>query len=258
MEMMRAPPNHARHAMGMTSRRRVLSLLPLAPILASARRRTAQASSPSRPARIQAVAFDLLTIFDPRSVSTLAESIVPGRGKALVEAWHSRQFEYSWLRAAAASYRDFRAVTEESLAYATHSLSLAMTPQIRDKLLRAHEELALWPDARAALETMNKLGLRLAPLTNYAPSMVENLVHRAGLGSLFQELISTDRVGAFGVPRHRIAYAAFGGWDAAGAKWFGFPTFWVNRLGAAAEALTPGPDATGRTLQDLVSWVSNA
>jgi 2-haloacid dehalogenase len=61
-----------------------------------------------------------------------------------------------------------------------------------------------------------------------------------------------------GVSRDEIAFAAFGGWDAAGAKWFGYPTFWVNRLGVAPEALDPPPDGTGPTLAELskfvVSW----
>jgi 2-haloacid dehalogenase len=37
--------------------------------------------------------------------------------------------------------------------------------------------------------------------------------------------------------REEILFAAFGGWDAAGAKAFGFPTFWVNRMGSPLEEL---------------------
>lgn len=51
------------------------------------------------------------------------------------------------------------------------------------------------------------------------------------------------------------AARGFGAWDAAGAKWFGFPTFWVNRLGVPPEELPPGPDATGRTLSELAAFV---
>ena len=42
---------------------------------------------------------------------------------------------------------------------------------------------------------------------------------------------------AFGLKKEEIAFAAFAGWDVAGAKWFGYPTFWVNRANAPAEEL---------------------
>ena len=81
--------------------------------------------------------------------------------------------------------------------------------------------------------------------------------------------MSTDRVGAFkpdprtyematssfGLRKDEIAFAAFAGWDAAGAKWFGYPTFWVNRANAATEELGVLPDGTGKDLNDLASFI---
>jgi NAD(P)-dependent dehydrogenase (short-subunit alcohol dehydrogenase family) len=40
-----------------------------------------------------------------------------------------------------------------------------------------------------------------------------------------------------------------------GAKWFGYPTFWVNRAHAAAEELGVLPDGTGKDLNDLAFFV---
>ena len=39
---------------------------------------------------------------------------------------------------------------------------------------------------------------------------------------------SFGRAERMGLRRDEIAFAAFGGWDAAGAKSFGYPTFWGN------------------------------
>ena len=50
-------------------------------------------------------------------------------------------------------------------------------------------------------------------------------------------------------------FAAFGGWDAAGAKAFGYPTFWANRLGLPLEQLGVVPDATGTGMPGLVDFV---
>jgi 2-haloacid dehalogenase len=38
----------------------------------------------------------------------------------------------------------------------------------------------------------------------------------------------------------------------AGAKWFGFPVFWNNRMNAVEERLGATADAVGSTLHELV------
>jgi len=45
------------------------------------------------------------------------------------------------------------------------------------------------------------------------------------------------------------------GWDAVGAKWFGYPTFWVNRVHIAAEELGTVPEGVGKDLNDLATFV---
>jgi 2-haloacid dehalogenase len=227
-------------------------------------------ASPSPgPSRIRAVAFDLFTLFDPRTVLRVADTVVPGRARALCEAWQARQFEYTWIRACAGRYVDFRSVTEESLVYAAGAQRVELSEGARATLTGAYERLDPWPDTRAALEALKRAGLVLAPLTNFSPSMIENLLASAGMRGSFDAILSTDRVRTYkpdprayelgprmlGVPREAIAFAAFGGWDAAGARWYGYPTFWVNRLGVPKEELSPGADGAGSTLGELVTWV---
>ena len=60
---------------------------------------------------------------------------------------------------------------------------------------------------------------------------------------------------AFKLEKEEIVFAAFAGWDASGAKWFGYPTFWVNRLNAPVEELGVAPDGVGSGLSDLVEFV---
>jgi len=99
--------------------------------------------------------------------------------------------------------------------------------------------------------------------------LLESGIRNSGLDSMFDHVQSTDRVkackpdpraygmalDAFGLKREEILFAAFAGWDAAGAKSFGYPTFWVNRQNQLAEELGVTPDAGGITLDDLVSFV---
>jgi len=62
-------------------------------------------------------------------------------------------------------------------------------------------------------------------------------------------------VNAFGVGRDELAFVAFDGWDAAGAKWFGHRTYWENRLGSPAEELGVRADAGSRDLSELKDFL---
>lgn len=222
--------------------------------------------------RYQAVAFDAFPVFDPRPVAALAETIFPGKGRTLNDAWRARQFEYQWLRALAGRYADFRRTTEEALEFAAGQHGLDLTPDARVRLMGAWDDLKAWPDAPIALRVLKQAGLRLVFLSNMTAGMLEAGIRNAGLEGLFEQVLSTDRVRTFkpdprayamapealGIDRERILFAAFAGWDAAGAKWYGYPTFWVNRTGLPAEVLGAAPDAVGHDLRDLVAHVRGA
>ena len=60
---------------------------------------------------------------------------------------------------------------------------------------------------------------------------------------------------AFGCAPERILFVSSNGWDAAGAGWYGFTTFWINRGGQPGEALDIAPTATGRTMDDVVAYL---
>jgi 2-haloacid dehalogenase len=218
----------------------------------------------------RAVAFDAFPIFDPRPVFALAETLFPGRGADLSSAWRTRQFEYQWLRASAGQYADFWQTTEEGLVFAAQLLKLELTPEKRSRLMQAYLELQAWPDVAATLHDLRNAGIRLALLSNMTPKMLEAGIGNAGLGGLFEHVLSTDRmrtykpdrrayqmgIDAFKLRRDEIVFAAFAGWDAVGAKWFGYPTVWVNRANSPAEELGVTPDATGQDLTALVRFVN--
>ena len=100
--------------------------------------------------------------------------------------------------------------------------------------------------------------------------MLEAGIQNSHLQGVFDHVLSTDRVkvykpdprayqmavDAFGLQPEQILFAAFAGWDAAGAKSFGYPTFWVNRQNQPAEELGVGPDRTGRELNELVAFLA--
>lgn len=227
---------------------------------------SARAASGSK---IKAIAFDAFPILDPRPVFALAEQLFPGKGTELSNAWRTRQFEYQWLRALSGQYVDFWQATEDSLVFAAELLKLDLTPDKREQLMEAYLGLKAWPDAPSALESLKSAGIRLAFLSNATPKILDAGIKNSGLDGVFEHVLSTDKIktykpdprayqmaiDAFGLKKEEILFVAFAGWDAAGAKSFGYTTFWVNRLNLPAEQLGVSPDAVGKNLNDLVSFV---
>ena len=223
----------------------------------------------SPPPPFKAVAFDAFPIFDPRPVFGLAETLFPEKGNELSNAWRTRQFEYQWLRALSGRYADFWQTTEDGLVFAAKQLQLDLTQEKRAQLMQAYLRLKAWPDVSAALAALREMGIRLVFLSNMTAKMLDGGIRNAGLDGAFEHVLSTDRIrtykpdsrayqmaiDALKLEREQILFAAFAAWDVAGAKWFGYPTFWVNRAGLPAEELGATPDAVGKDLTDLVSFV---
>jgi 2-haloacid dehalogenase len=248
------------------TRREFVDTLKAAGALAPMRLSAASATTTS----IKLVAFDAFPIFDARPVFALAERLFPGKGAELSNIWRTRQFEYAWLHTLSRRYRDFWQVTDDALVFAAKALQLELTRESRVVLMDAWLQLKCWPEVPAALRALKASGLRLAFLSNMTSEMLEAGVRNSGLENLFDGVLSTDRVqaykpdprayhmalDAFRLRPQEIAFAAFAGWDAAGARAFGYRTFWVNRLKQPAEELGVAPDAIGTTLDDLVAYLT--
>jgi 2-haloacid dehalogenase len=233
---------------------------------------SAHSTSASRAPWFEGIAFDAFPIFDPRPIAARAEEFFPGKGSQLSDLWRTRQFEYQWLRTLSGQYADFWQTTDEALVFAARLLRLELSVEKRSALMRTYHELKPWPDAVAVLRSLQRAGIRLAFLSNMTATMLENGLVNARLVDVFEYILTTDRVrrhkpdsrayematAAFKLPRERILFVAFAGWDVAGAKWFGYPTYWVNRLNLPAEELGVGPDGQGKTLEDLLTFLATS
>ena len=226
-------------------------------------------TSPGVRRNTRAIAFDGFAIIDPTPVADRAETVFPGRGRALLGAWRARQFEYSWLRTLAGRYADFWQTTEEALVFAARSLELSLSDAGRDGLMQTYLELKAWPDVRPALERLRAAGIHMAFLSNFTAAMLDAAVRNSQLEGFFAPHLTTDRVRvykphphayamgltAFGLQREEIAFCAAAGWDAAGAKWFGYPTYWLNRARLPVEELGVSPDGTGAAMSEFAGFV---
>ena len=218
---------------------------------------------------IKAIAFDGFPITDPRPVFAKVNEIFPEKGRALGDAWRTRLFEYTWLRTLGGHYADFWHVIGDSLDFAAKSNGVDLTAEQRDTLMQTWLDLKAWPDVAPALTQLKAAGIRMAFLANLTEKMMDAVVKNSGLEGFFEPHLSTDKVqvfkpdprayqmgiDAFKLAKEEIAFAAFAGWDAAGAKWFGYPTFWVNRMNTPVEQLGVTPDGTGAGMAELVKFV---
>jgi 2-haloacid dehalogenase len=130
-----------------------------------------------------------------------------------------------------------------------------------EALMSEYLMLGCYPDVETSLKKLS--GYRTAILTNGSPDMIEPLVRHSGLQ--FDAVLSVDAVKMFKpapqvyelastqltVPASRIGFVSSNGWDALGAKSFGFNVYWINRAGAPVDRLGFRPDAILKSLGDL-------
>ena len=216
----------------------------------------------------RAIVFDAYgTLFDVHSVVAACEALFPGEGRALSQLWRTKQLEYSWLRSLMGRYVDFNVVTQDALQYACASLRLEWSEATSTTLNDAYRRLSLFDDTRATLEQLRarQPSRKLAILSNGAPDMLNAVVTHNGL--MFDLVLSAFDAGVFkpdpavyrlacqrlDLPPAEIAFVSSNGWDAAGAKAFGFTTYWINRTGAPGEALGLTPDRQLATLSELLA-----
>ncbi|MBS1802645.1 MAG: haloacid dehalogenase type II [Acidobacteria bacterium] len=250
------------------NRRRFAGTLAGALGMAALRAQEAGAQEQRRTGQIKAVAFDGFVVFDPRSVEKRVEEQLPGRGVEFTNLWRTRQFEYCWLRTSGGKYADFWKVTDDALRYTAKSMKVSLTGAQHDALMEAYRTMPPWPDVREGMSELRRRGIRLAFLSNLTAGMLDANLKQAGLSEFFEPHLTTDRVqaykpsprayqmgpDAFYLDKREIAFAAFGAWDAAGAKWFGYPTVWVNRGNVPAEELDTTADVVAKDFGGLVEF----
>jgi 2-haloacid dehalogenase len=215
---------------------------------------------------IKACVFDAYgTLFDVHApVERLAAEIGP-KADELSRLWRQKQLEYTWLRSLMGVHADFWKVTAEALEYALafHAID---DPGLKDELMVLYLKLDAYPDVREALRALKARAMRLAILSNGSPSMLDSAVRHAGLGELFEHVLSVEDVGVYKPSRrvyrlamHKlsvhdapsICFVSANPWDAQGGAQFGFQSVRVNRFGLRDDNIPGKPAALISSLSEL-------
>lgn len=220
---------------------------------------------------VQGIIFDAYgTLFDVYAIQVRAEDLYPGQGFAIASLWRDKQIEYTRLRTLCDHYATFWQVTGDALDFALESLTGKVDQEHREVLLTGYTALPPHPEVPEVLEQLSAAGYNLAILTNADPDMLARAASTSKIDRYFSRMLSADSVRKFKTARetYRLGTDAFGcrasdllfvssnGWDIAGAAWFGYRTFWVNRSNAPVERLGKGADNVGSSLQDLSATIT--
>ncbi|WP_321885737.1 haloacid dehalogenase type II [Paraburkholderia bannensis] len=229
----------------------------------------------------KAVIFDAYgTLFDVHSVVAAAEQMFPAQGEALSQLWRLKQIEYTQLRTLSdttgARYKPFWEITLDALRYAARRLNLPLTGAGEKRLMDEYACLSAFPDVLPVLRRLREpredgSRLGLAILSNGNPQMLDIAVKSAGMNGLFDHVLSVDAVraykpsaaayslgtNAFDAAPRDIVFVSSNGWDAAGAGWFGYTTFWINRQRLPAEELGVAPHGTGGGMAGLATFLAS-
>ncbi len=227
-------------------------------------------------APFKAVLFDAYgTLFDVYSVALAAEQLFAGKGEALAALWRDKQIEYTRLVTMADPggrlYRPFWELTRDALRHSSRRLGLELSREQEERLMNEYRHLSAFPENREVLQKIQALGVPRGILSNGDPAMLAVAVRSAGLAELLDPVISVEPVRCFkpdprvyqlglttlqdrvpGLSPREVMFVSSNGWDAAGATWFGYTTFWLNRAGLPREELGVTPTYEGRSLHELL------
>ncbi len=214
---------------------------------------------------VRACVFDAYgTLFNFASAAAACPDIAADKRAALTALWRDKQLQYSWLRSLQDRYADFWQVTGDALDFALDSLGLE-TPGLCDRLMGLYRTLSPFPEVPGVLGALRRAGFSTAILSNGSPAMLEEVVAGAGLGSLFDAVLSVDAVRVFktdprvyqyaldrlGLSASEVAFQSSNAWDAHAASDFGMRVVWCNRYGQRRERLPGAPDFEIRSLDEL-------
>lgn len=206
------------------------------------------------------------TLFDVHAAVRKHASAVGPEAAFVSELWRAKQLEYSWMLTLMGRYRDFWSLTEEALDYALQRVPSA-NRAVRAQLLDAYWSCDAYPEVPEVLKQLKSRGARLAILSNGSPKMLDAACRSAGIGELFDDVVSVDEIKVYKpdprvydmiTTRYRlfpeaVSFQSSNRWDAAGAANFGFRTVWINRTALPEEYNDVLPAAVLPSLTGLLT-----
>jgi 2-haloacid dehalogenase len=137
----------------------------------------------------------------------------------------------------------FRAATAMGLDYAAGSMGMKLSPESRERLVAAWDNLAPWPEANAVVAGVKDMGYATAILSNGDQNMLDAAAARFKPG--FDYILSSEKAGVYkphpaiyalprtelNIPTNDVLHVAGSPNDVLGAVAAGMACIWSNRHG---------------------------
>jgi 2-haloacid dehalogenase len=206
------------------------------------------------------------TLFNLHAAAERHKGAIGPKWQQLSQTWRTKHLEYTWVHSLSRRPATFWDLAQRSLDYAIDSIAIAVSAEVRDKLLAAYRAMDPYPEVAEVLVGLKARGARVAILSNGDPDMLADAVRAAKLENLFDAVLSVMAAGVFkpapavytlaterfGCTPQDISFQSSNRWDIAGAKAFGFRAIWINRTNAPDEYPGLPPDRIVRDLRGLL------
>ena len=207
------------------------------------------------------IAFDMNeTVLDLRA---LDPEFVRLFGDAGARAqWFAQMLQLAFVGGLVGRYVDFATAQRAALHMLAERSGIDVSDADGDAVVAAMRRLPAHPDAAPALLRLAEAGVRCVALTNSTLDTARAQVANAGLGELFEDVMSADEVHALkpaaapyrmvaernGVGIGDVWLVAAHAWDVTGALAAGCHAALVARPGVVASPIGPQPDILGADL----------
>jgi len=191
-------------------------------------------------------------------------------GDALVrQAWFQQMLQSAMASIITDSYRDFGTIGQAALKMVAARRGVELSEDRLRSVVSRIRELPPHPEVPGALNRLAEAGVRLAALTNSTLQAAEAQLSNAGLGPLFEQILSADTVRRLkpapepyqmaaqrlGVDPAQVLLVAAHAWDVAGAMHAGCAAAFVARPGMVLDPLAPEPVIVATDLDEFANVV---
>ena len=185
------------------------------------------------------------------------------------QAWFQQMLQSAMVSIITDSYHDFGTIGQAALKMVAARRGVELSEDRIKSVLSRIRELPPHREVPGALQRLAEAGVRLAALTNSTQQVAEAQLSNAGLGPLFEQILSADTVRRLkparepylmaaqrlGVDPAQVLLVAAHAWDVAGAMHAGCAAAFVARPGMVLDPLAPDPDIVATDLEEVANVV---
>ena len=210
------------------------------------------------------ILFDVnQTMLDLTPVQKKVNKILGSKGGFRI--WFGLLLQHSLVDTLTGGYHDFSLIGKATLELAAAALHTKINNDDKEEAIAAMSDVQPHRDVKKGLQRLQKMGYRLATLTNSPTDSLHKQLENAGIASFFEAALSIDGIKIYkpakesyqwaaktlGVEPADVLMVAAHGWDVCGAMAAGMSAAFIEREGQALYSLAPAPQFVEKKITDL-------